>query len=117
MIVATFNGNPRATIISCYGPTNASKKTDLITLSHEISSLVSNIPKLNVLIFGGDINAEIGKNVNQKFRLRNLANRNGEHLTDFMLKNILTWLNSKFQKRKGKLLIYTYTNNTEGQID
>ena len=30
MTVATFNGNPSATIITCYNPTNVSEKTDLI---------------------------------------------------------------------------------------
>ena len=31
MMVATFDGNPRATIISCYSPTNVSEETELIT--------------------------------------------------------------------------------------
>ena len=44
----------------------------------------------------GDMNAEIGKNVNNKFSLHNSSNRNGEHLTDFMLENRLTGLNTKF---------------------
>ena len=30
MMVATFNGNPRATIISCYSPTNIREETELI---------------------------------------------------------------------------------------
>ena len=47
----------------------------------------------NILIIGGDINAQIGKNVNNKFRLHNSSNRNGEHRTDFTLENRLTCLN------------------------
>ena len=31
MMAATFNGNPRATIISCYSPTNVSEETELVT--------------------------------------------------------------------------------------
>ena len=31
MMAATFNGNPRATIISCYSPTNVSEETELDT--------------------------------------------------------------------------------------
>ena len=31
MMVATFNGNPRATIISCYSPTNVSEENELVT--------------------------------------------------------------------------------------
>ena len=30
MMVAAFNGNPDATIISCYSPTDVSEETDLI---------------------------------------------------------------------------------------
>ena len=31
MMAATFNGNTRATIISCYNPTNNSEETELVT--------------------------------------------------------------------------------------
>ena len=103
MMVATFNGNPSATIISCYSPINVSEETDLITFYNELSSLVRSNLKHIVLIIGGDMNAQIGKNINQKFSLHNSLNRNGEHLTDFMLENRLTYLNRKFQKREGKL--------------
>ena len=30
MMAATFNCNPRATIISCYSPTNVSEETELV---------------------------------------------------------------------------------------
>ena len=60
MMVATFNGNPRATIISCYSPTNVSEETEFITYD-VLSSLVRNIPKHNVLVIGGDMNVQIGK--------------------------------------------------------
>ena len=62
-------------------------------------------------------NAQIGKNVNQKFSLHNSSNRNGEHLKEFTLENRLTCLNTKFQKREWKLWTYTYANNTKVQID
>ena len=57
MIVAAFNGNPSATIISCYSPTNVSEETNLITFHNELSSLVHSILKHNVLVIGGDMNA------------------------------------------------------------
>ena len=108
MMIATFNGNPSTTIISCYSPTNVIDETDLIAFYNELYSLVRSITKHNVLIIGGDRNAQIGKNVNNKFSLHNSSNRNGEHLTDFTL--VLKHLNlfSKFQKRRGKLWTYTY---------
>ena len=43
MMAATFQGNPRATII-CYSPTNVSEETELVTYN-ELSSLVRSIPK------------------------------------------------------------------------
>ena len=86
-MVVMFNGNPSTTTISCYSPTNASEEKDLDTLYNELSSLVHRIPKHNVLIIRGDMNAQIGKNENNKFSLHNSSNRNGEFLTDFSLEN------------------------------
>ena len=116
MIVTTFNGNPSATIISCYSPANISEETDLIAFYNGLSSLVHSIPK-HILIIGGDMNVQIDKNVSHKFSLHNSSNRNGEYLTDFTLENRLTCLNTKFQKRKGKLWTYIYANNTKARID
>ena len=78
-MAATFNGNPRATIISCYSPTNVSEETELVTFYNELSSLVRSIPKHNMLVIGGDINAQIGKNGNNKYSLHNTSNKNGQH--------------------------------------
>ena len=61
MMVATFNGNPSATIISCNSCTYVSEETDLIAFYDELSSLVRSIPKHSVLVIGGDMNAQIGK--------------------------------------------------------
>ena len=66
MTVATFNGNPRATIISCYSPTNTSNETGLVTVSKELSSFVQGISKHNVLIISEYRIAQRGKNVKKK---------------------------------------------------
>ena len=58
-MAVTFNGNPWATIISCYSPTNVSEETELVAFYDELSSLVHNIPKHNILVIGGDMNAKI----------------------------------------------------------
>ena len=117
MMAATFNRNPKATIISCYSPTNVSEETELVTFYEELSSLVRSIPKHNLLIIGGDMNAQIGKNRNNKYSLHNTSDRNGQHLTDFMIENRLTCLNTNYQKGEGKIWIYTYANNSKAQID
>ena len=70
-----------------------------------------------MLVIGGDMNAKIGKNGNNKYSLHNTSNRNGQHLTDFMIENRLACLNTNYQKREGKLWTYTYANNTKAQID
>ena len=49
--------------------------------------------------------------------LHNSSNMNGQYLTDFTMENILTCLNTNFQKKEGKLWTYTYANNTKAQID
>ena len=116
MIVATFNSNPSTTIISCYSPTNVSDEMDL-NFYKKLSSVVCSIPKHKVLIIGGDKNIQRGKNVNNKFSLHNLSNRNGELLTDFTSEKRLACINTKFQKKKRKLWTCTYTNNAKAQID
>ena len=113
MMAATFNGKPRATIISCYSPTNVSEETELVTFYNELSSQVRSIPKHKMLVVGGDMNAQIG---NYKNSLHNTSSRNG-HLTDFMIENRLTCLNTNYQKREGKLWTYTYANYSKAQID
>ena len=117
MMAATFNGNPRATMFSWYSPTNVSEETELVAVYDELSSLVRSIPKHNVLVTGGDMNAQIGKNGNSKYSLQNTSNRNGQHLTDFMIENTLSCPNTYYQKRKGKLWTYTYMNNSKAQMD
>ena len=102
MMAATFNGNSRATIISCYSPTNVSQETELVAFYDELSSLVHSIPKHNILVIGGDMNAQIGKNGNNKYSLHDTSNRNGQHLTDFMIKCLNT---NYFLSKKGRKTI------------
>ena len=101
MMAATFNGNLRATIISCYSPTNVSEETELVTFCDELSSLVRSISKHNMLVIGRDMNAQIGKNRNNKYSLHNTSNRNGQHLTDFIIENRLT---CKLPKKGGQTM-------------
>ena len=116
-MVATFISNPCTTIISCNCPINGNDETDLIAVYNNLSSLVRNIPKPKVLIINGNMNAQIVKNVNNKFSLHNSSNRIGVHLSDFTQESRLTCFNTKFQKREGKLWTYDYANNVKTQID
>ena len=112
-MAAMFNGNRKATIISCYSPTNISEENEIVTFYEDLSSLECSIPKHNLLVIGGDMNAQIGKNRNNKYA----SNRNGQHLIDFMIENRLTCLITNFQKGEGKLWTYTYANKSKAQID
>ena len=105
-MVTTFSGNLNATIISCYRPTKVSEETQVIAFYDELSSLVHSIPKHNVLVIGGDMNAQIGKNGNNKYSQHNSSNGNGQHLTDFTIGKILACPNGNFQKikKRGKTM-------------
>ena len=117
MMAAMFNGNPRATIISCYSLTDVSEETELVAIYDGLSSLVRSIPRYNVLVIGGDMDAQIAKNGNNKYSLHSRSNTNRQHLTDFMIENRLICLNTNYQKREGKLRTYTYANNSKAEID
>ena len=64
MIVVTFNGSPRATINSCYSPTNVSEETKLIAFN-KLSSLVRTIPKHNVPAIGSGVNSQTSSKCNR----------------------------------------------------
>ena len=64
MMSVSTNGNPYTANVSCYGYTNASDKKDMTTWYNEVSSLVGHIPKLNSLIIGGSMNAQMSKDKN-----------------------------------------------------
>ena len=63
------------------------------------------------------MNALIGKDGNDKISLRYLSTRNGEYLAYFSPEKSLAILTTKFQKRHGKLLTYTYINSIKAKID
>ena len=54
------SGKPQTTIISCYSPTNVSDEQETIEFYTELNSLTRRIPKHNILIIGGDFNAQLG---------------------------------------------------------
>ena len=111
MMVATFNSNPSTKII-CNSPTNGSDETDLNTFYNELSSLVHSIPKYNILIIRGEMNAQIDRKCKQQIQLTEWGTPNG-----FLIRKWTNMPNTKFQKRKGKLWTYTYANNAKARIN
>ena len=59
-MVATFQGNPETSIISCYSPTNVSEEEQVENCNYDLSSLTRQILKHNLLVIGGDFNAHLG---------------------------------------------------------
>ena len=81
----TFNGNPYITIFSPNSSTNASDKTDIFIFYNGLSYFARHIPKHNVLIIHGDMNADKGKDENNEFWLDNLQNS----IFDLFLCNVI----------------------------
>lgn len=96
IMVATFNGNPQTTVICCYSPTNSAEEEEVEDFYGELTSLVRQVPKHNVLIIGGDFNAKVGKEEGFSFAYHETTNRNGYYLTDLLNENNLTCLNTRF---------------------
>ena len=64
------------------------------------------------------MNAQIGKDKNNRFCLYNLSYRNEEYLADFYHKKRRAHLITKFKKkRERKLWTYTNRNNSKAQLD
>ena len=56
-----FQGNPQITIITCFSPTNVSEGTEVDTFYTQLTDTIREIPNHNVLIIGGDLNAQLGQ--------------------------------------------------------
>ena len=117
IVIATFQSNPKLTVISCYSPTNVSILEDVEYFYSQLSSLLRQTPKHNLLLVGGDFNAHTGITANNKFAYHKDCNRNGELLNDFVIENGLVCLNTKFQKKNGKLWTFTHPTGSKSQID
>ena len=117
ILVATFNGNPAATVISCYSPTNVSNVVEREEFYAELAELTKTIPKHNVLLVGGDMNGRIGKSDVKGWVYNETTNENGQLLLDYMLECNLKALNTSFIKRTGKLWTHISPIGARNQID
>ena len=61
ILIAAFNGNPATTVISCYSPTNVTTPEEREDFYVELTELTKKIPKHNVTLIAGDMNARIGE--------------------------------------------------------
>ena len=117
ILIATFNGNPATTVISCYSPTNVTTPEEREDFYVELTELTKKIPKHNVTLITGDMNARIGESDARASAYNTTTNENGQLLLDYAQECNLKVLNTSFQKRKGKLWTYTSPREEKSQID
>ena len=113
IMVATFDGNPRTTVVVVYSPTNVSDQENIDTFYNSLDALMSTIPPHNVCLLIGDLNAR----VKGQWSYHNATNRNGEKLEELVEEKKLWVAGTKFRKKKGKLWTYRGPNGYTSQID
>ena len=124
IMIALFNGNPAVTIISYYSPTNVLDEEDKDQFYFDITTTARSIPKHNITLAGGAMNARFGKK-DARFGKKdarcpaynNVTNENGKRQLDYMQECRLQALNTRYRKREGKLLTYTLPCSKKSQID
>ena len=116
-MVATINGNPQATVFSCYSPTNVHEETEVESFYQQLTSITRQVPKHNVLLIGGDFNAQLGQDEGYKFAYHLTTNRNGTMLNNFLKENKLLCLNTSFQKKVGQVWTHRSPTGAKSQLD
>ena len=102
IIVATFAGNPKTSIIAVYSPTNVRAHTEAVDEFYEqLRNTIDDIPPHNFLIILGDWNAKLGP-AHVKFAHDKRTNENGTCLLELANEKSLCITNTMFNKTVGK---------------
>ena len=117
IMVATFNGYPKTTIIACYSPTNCSEEAEASDFYIGLQDSIRQVPKHNVIIVAGDMNAQVGIQDTKGSSFHDQTNRNGHMLLDLMKECNLVSISTRFCKRKGKLWTFTYPSGVRAHLD
>ena len=113
IVKATFKGNPKTVIISCYSPYNNLPEEDVVNFYIKLSNAVKDVPPHAMLIIRGDKNAQVANG----FSLHDKTNQNGHHLVDFIQQHNLIIGNTSFQKHVNKRWTYRSPKEVLSQID
>ena len=111
-----FNGNPNTTVLCCYSPTNYANEDDIVTFYNDLRETVKAIPRHNIQLILGDMNARIGTD-RAKYTTNKETNRNGEQLINFCEESDYIIGNTRFQKNKNRLWTARLPNGHKVQID
>ena len=117
IMIATINGNPRTTVISCYSPTNVSDEIEVERFYVNLTSVTRQIPKHNFVVIAGDFKAHLGQQDGFKYSYHAQTNRNGVMLKDYLHENNPICLNTKSQKRPGQRWTHSSSNGSKVQLD
>ena len=117
IMIATFNGNPKVTVVSCYSPTNCSEEEEAQEFYDQLAELVKQVHKHNVLLIGRDMNVKIGTEDCKGDSLYIKTNRNGEFKLNLITECALVILGTNYCKRKGKLRTFTHAGGAKAEID
>ena len=94
-MIATFTGNP---VISTYSQTNVKSKEKIQEHYSELTTLIHQILKQNVLLLSGDMNVQVGPILGKQYHK---TNRNGELLCELQHPTNLINLCTKDLVRNG----------------
>ena len=82
-----------------------------------LSETIRSIPKHNIQIVGGDMNAEIGPDECNGFTFNRRTNENGLALLTLIDECGMVLLNAKFHKSRGNMWTFVYPNGEKVQLD
>ena len=112
----SLQGNPTSTVLCCYSPHNEQPEEAVTSFYQELSSTINSIPAHNLLIIGGDFNAQLGP-LDALFTPAKETNRNGTHMKDLLEEHSLIATNTRFQNRIGRLWTHRRPNGQLVQLD
>ena len=120
ILLVSFDGNPRFTLVSVYSPTESSSEEEAEEFHDNLRAAIKDVPAHHLLMVVGDLNAHLSK-LNEEdtgWYWHQVANRNGRLLRDTLLEGQLEAINHRFQKKPGKLWTHLSDGTlTKSQID
>ncbi|KAI8514657.1 hypothetical protein Bbelb_072480 [Branchiostoma belcheri] len=116
ILTASFQGNPVASIIVTYCPTNTADEDTVKAHYEDLARAIEAIPAHNLLLVIGDFNARIGDQ-DAKFTFHKETNRNGRLLLDLANEKDLVVSSTDFCKKAGKLWTFISPGGMKYQLD
>ena len=126
IIKATFNGNPKMTFISAHAPHGGYPLDTRQSFYNCLTDTIQEVPLHNILIIGGDLNAQLGKDLGNASN-HNYGNTfyydvtknfsNGMLLAELCNTTNMTPVQTLFQHPKSKLWTHRRPNGDLEQLD